>query len=441
MIGYIGQTLGVRPVSTIEDLLASRTSPGVVIQDGSIWQWNGSTTINTHQNPVNAWYIAAPDAAAPGAWVRNRKVFTTSDWNETPVEDYVEIEEGSQVRYRWINTAGYQEKNTDGGHSGARPAGKIPPGQDRLSRTGLYQFVLHGSHSGMGDGYNLLILMGVTAHSETNLVTKWGGQNSGGLIGGQVSAVTAKVNLYLAGDMVMKDAGFQDVAQLGYTTFLYNEGGNSGDYLIPRYGYLTGSRNLECGAIHIGLGPFKYGFDLSGMTSSTNFFIVLPQNARIGFNAATSADEDFLTTDPGTVYLAYDGAALNSVVGGQAIQKLASNRATYTVAANNADIVRIFAVSTSAYLAFGQIDLLSYISAVSNGTDNTQLVFRTAAAGTEAEVARFNHFRAFIQQPPSSAQTLSTNGQVTMEFTNDTTLTFRGRGSDGTTRTGTITIS
>jgi hypothetical protein len=44
-------------------------------------------------------------------------------------------------------------------------------------------------------------------------------------------------------------------------------------------------------------------------------------------------------------------------------------------------------------------------------------------------------------KPPSTAQALATNGQVTFELTNNTTLTFKARGSDGTTRSGTVTLS
>ena len=42
--------------------------------------------------------------------------------------------------------------------------------------------------------------------------------------------------------------------------------------------------------------------------------------------------------------------------------------------------------------------------------------------------------------PPASA-TPAANGQVTFEFTNNTTLTIKGRGSDGTVRSGTVTLS
>lgn len=42
---------------------------------------------------------------------------------------------------------------------------------------------------------------------------------------------------------------------------------------------------------------------------------------------------------------------------------------------------------------------------------------------------------------PSSAPSLGTNGQLTVEATSNTTLTFKFRGSDGTTRSGTITLA
>lgn len=46
-----------------------------------------------------------------------------------------------------------------------------------------------------------------------------------------------------------------------------------------------------------------------------------------------------------------------------------------------------------------------------------------------------------VMKPGSTAPVLGTNGQVTFELTNNTTLTFKARGSDGTTRSGTITLS
>jgi hypothetical protein len=43
--------------------------------------------------------------------------------------------------------------------------------------------------------------------------------------------------------------------------------------------------------------------------------------------------------------------------------------------------------------------------------------------------------------PTGTAESLTVNGQVTFELTNNTTLTFKARGSDGTTRSGTVALS
>jgi hypothetical protein len=46
-----------------------------------------------------------------------------------------------------------------------------------------------------------------------------------------------------------------------------------------------------------------------------------------------------------------------------------------------------------------------------------------------------------IITPGGTAPSLSVNGQITFELTNDTTLTIKARGSDGVTRSGTIALS
>jgi hypothetical protein len=62
-------------------------------------------------------------------------------------------------------------------------------------------------------------------------------------------------------------------------------------------------------------------------------------------------------------------------------------------------------------------------------------------AHTPTEAFALTQSRTPIFRPPTSADALSTNGEVTFELTNNTTLTFKARGSDGTTRTGTITLA
>ena len=44
-------------------------------------------------------------------------------------------------------------------------------------------------------------------------------------------------------------------------------------------------------------------------------------------------------------------------------------------------------------------------------------------------------------QTPSTTMTPTSNGQLVVEATNDTTLTFKYKGSDGVVRSGTISLS
>ena len=46
-----------------------------------------------------------------------------------------------------------------------------------------------------------------------------------------------------------------------------------------------------------------------------------------------------------------------------------------------------------------------------------------------------------ITWSPGTSVTPASNGQVTVEFTNNTTLTFKGKGSDGTVRSATLTLA
>ena len=49
--------------------------------------------------------------------------------------------------------------------------------------------------------------------------------------------------------------------------------------------------------------------------------------------------------------------------------------------------------------------------------------------------------KKLVMSPTGTAESLTVNGQVTFELTNNTTLTISARGSDGTTRSGTVALS
>lgn len=79
---------------------------------------------------------------------------------------------------------------------------------------------------------------------------------------------------------------------------------------------------------------------------------------------------------------------------------------------------------------------------VTNTSEDYDLVFYLMMAGAAAaEKFRVKSTGQPIFRPPTSAAALGTNGEVTFELTANTTLTFKARGSDGTTRSGTITLA
>lgn len=416
------------------------------LYSGSVWQWDANITPAQVATDPAGQYFLPPNPSANGAWVRNRKVFTAAQWPYTPVQDYTDIPEGNQLKLRWINSAGYQEKNTDGKYDGSYSPGKMPPGQTRLARTGSTQMVLHGTHSGFGDGYNLVLQMAGVAHPDVADVTRWSGQNSAGMMGGQINATTDKVNLYGIGDLVLDDKGKSDVPLLGLTMFLYHNGVDSGDYAIPRHGIMVSSRGAQSiDAAMIASGPVRYGIDLSGLLPVNDFHLLLPAGGKIAFAAVpdTAGDEDFVSDNPGTTWMGYIGSSLTAVVGNNPILAATSSNVRIQPGTNSQNALRILGSSATAELNFGQSANVSYITAASAGAgvDNTAMTFRTASAGVEQDVLTLNAQKAAIFNPPSAAQTLSVNGQVTFELTNNTTLTFRARGSDGNTRTGTVTLT
>lgn len=67
-------------------------------------------------------------------------------------------------------------------------------------------------------------------------------------------------------------------------------------------------------------------------------------------------------------------------------------------------------------------------------------VHGTAATGVSRVAARADHVHP-VRFAPGASNTPTNNNEVTFELTNNTTITFRARGSDGTVRSATITLS
>jgi hypothetical protein len=75
---------------------------------------------------------------------------------------------------------------------------------------------------------------------------------------------------------------------------------------------------------------------------------------------------------------------------------------------------------------------LNYVDGVTSNVQ-TQLDAKAALAGAT--------FTGAVVQTPAASVTPGSNGQLMVEATNNTTLTFKLKGSDGTVRSGTITLS
>lgn len=313
------------------------------------------------------------------------RTFRAADYTATPVENYTTIPEGSNFRYRLVNFAGYQEKDTAGNYSGSNPPGLIPPGQTRLARTGIFQNYQEGSHSGFGDCYNTFWSMATYQHPDSNLNTFWSGQNSGGMAGGQCNALTDKVNLYGVGDVVLDDNGNEDVSMLGHVTFLYYSGTESGTYEIPRFGQLIQSAGTNyVDALYIGRGRAYVGADYSGATI-TGAAIALAQNQKIAWGATpvSTATGKFSTQSVNTTFTDFDGTYLTDTVAGVEILRRSNTRVEIDSGVNSSDILRVYGLSATSFVNLGQFNNISIISATSSAFDSTSLTFRTANTGTE----------------------------------------------------------
>ena len=100
-----------------------------------------------------------------------------------------------------------------------------------------------------------------------------------------------------------------------------------------------------------------------------------------------------------------------------------------------------FAYDGSAYVQAGNFGFLA-----SDGSGNGTFEVKTRVADTlskrlEIDSNGHTELAGGLTWAPRTSVTPLTNGDLTVEATNDTTLTFKYKGSDGTVRTGTLTLS
>ena len=100
-----------------------------------------------------------------------------------------------------------------------------------------------------------------------------------------------------------------------------------------------------------------------------------------------------------------------------------------------------FAYDGSAYVQAGNFGFLA-----SDGSGNGTFEVKTRVGDTlskrlEIDSNGHTELSGGLTWAPRTSVTPLTNGDLTVEATNDTTLTFKLKGSDGTVRTGTLTLS
>ena len=100
-----------------------------------------------------------------------------------------------------------------------------------------------------------------------------------------------------------------------------------------------------------------------------------------------------------------------------------------------------FAYDGSSYLQGGNFGFVA-----TDGSGNARFEVKTRVSGTlstrlSVDDSGTTVAAADFIHSPSSSVTPSNDGELVVEATNDTTLTFKLKGSDGTVRTGTISLS
>jgi hypothetical protein len=201
-------------------------------------------------------------------------------------------------------------------------------------------------------------------------------------------------------------------------------GGNltNGEYHLTN-GTSTHARSVYAlsgtGKVEIGYGPTGYGFG-----HPTGSYIAYADTFYIGAIGATSA----------ALSLSAGGILSSSVgTGGVGTQLVLNNNATNATGGRGSSLV---------YTGTGDANLASIESQTATASNNTgKLVIKTSNAGTLAIAATYDENGNLIQKVNGTAPSLAVNSTMTFELTSNTSLKIFVRGSDGTTRSTTLTLA
>ncbi len=152
-------------------------------------------------------------------------------------------------------------------------------------------------------------------------------------------------------------------------------------------------------------------------------------------STSTSSGALVVSGGVGVAGAIYGGGVINTSVGtgGVGNQLVLNNSATNATSGRGSAIV---------YTGTGDANLAAIESQTATASNNTgKLVIKTSNAGTLAVAATYDENGNLIQKVNGTAPSLAVNSTMTFELTSNTSLKIFVRGSDGTTRSTTLTLA
>ena len=285
------------------------------------------------------------DQVSPNTYLHNftdfgkkalyRRVYRAASEYTTKPVTYSNLYAFSGMHLEYYSTMGYQQKFTD----------------DSGGRTMQAGYSLDGSHSGYGDVCSFYGNYGISKHPSYTSVTGWTGANSGTVVGGQISALTERVNVY-GTEVHLVDNGYKSVAAIGA---VYDFARTNVAY---DYNTLWAGVRVQTSAtkpIDVGFqlsGKAQIGLDFSGVDfellngSASKCAIALKADDRINLNIAKKSPPIWhavQNTLPPETYLTYNSSS-------SAISFVVNSSPTFGVGATTAFVNGGFSVTKSGTL-------------------------------------------------------------------------------------------
>lgn len=324
-----------------------------------------------------------------------RKVYRdASEYTGTPTS-YTNLFDYAGFHLAHYSTLGYQQLFTS--DSGGRT---MQPG-----------FSVDGSHSGYGDVCAFYGNYGVSKHaSSASISGSWTGANSGTVTGGQISALSDKVNLYGC-EYHLDDGANATVAALGAVYDFKRESITYSPYNTLWAGVrvqTSGSRPIDVGFQLYG--KAQVGLDFSGVDftllsgAASKCAIALKADDRINFNVGKKtvptwhAIQDTL---PPETYMVFDASTLSFCFVHDAVIGLKTNKTETVVTGGfqvfkGASLIADFAKTDATKLFLGNSGYNVSINQKLHLTSQTTASSATAGVASALPAAPFTYLQINI---------------------------------------------